>query len=164
MRSRRSPPGIRFSGKYERLYHYTSVRVTYDFGDQKETLDGSVINNWLNVDEDGTVTLDSDAVAEYVYGLAQKYDTYGKTRSFKTHDGSTVEVSGGAYGWLIDQNAENEQLLSILKDGLQVEREPVYAQTASTRRNCDLGKFLCGGGFEPPASLDVPGRRGDSGV
>lgn len=125
--------------KYERLYHYTSVRVTYDFGDQKETLDGSAINNWLNVDEDGTVTLDSDAVAEYVYGLAQKYDTYGKTRNFKTHDGSTVEVSGGAYGWLIDQNAENEQLLSILKDGLQVEREPVYAQTASTRRNCDLG-------------------------
>ena len=87
--------------KYERLYHYTSVRVTYDFGDQKETLDGSAINNWLNVDEDGTVTLDSDAVAEYVYGLAQKYDTYGKTRSFKTHDGSTVEVSGGAYGWLM---------------------------------------------------------------
>ena len=39
---------------------------------------GSAINNWLKVDEDGTLTLDSDAVAEYVYGLAQKYDTYGK--------------------------------------------------------------------------------------
>ena len=65
--------------------------MTYDFGDQKETLDGSAINNWLNVDEDGTVTLDSDAVAEYVYGLAQKYDTYGKTRSFKTRDDGTVD-------------------------------------------------------------------------
>ena len=50
--------------KYERLYHYTSVRVTYDFGDQKEILDGSTINNWLSVDEDGVVSLDSDAVAE----------------------------------------------------------------------------------------------------
>ena len=50
-----------------------------------------------------------------------------------------MEVSGGAYGWLIDQNAENEQLLSILKDGRQVEREPVYAQTAATRENCDMG-------------------------
>ena len=125
--------------KYERLYHYTSVRVVYDFGDKKERLDGSTINTWLTVDEDGTVSLDQDAVAEYVYSLAQKYDTYGKTRNFETHDGSYVEVSGGAYGWLIDQNAENEQLLSILKDGRQVEREPVYAQTAATRENCDMG-------------------------
>ena len=120
--------------KYERLYHYTSVRVVYDFGDKKETLDGSTINTWLTVDEDGTVSLDQDAVAEYVYSLAQKYDTYGKTRNFETHDGSYVEVSGGAYGWLIDQNAENEQPLSILKDGRQVEREPVYAQTAAHQR------------------------------
>ena len=45
--------------KYERLYHYTSVRVVYDFGDKKETLDGSTINTWLTVDEDGTVSLDS---------------------------------------------------------------------------------------------------------
>lgn len=125
--------------KYERLYHYTKARVSYSFGDNTEVVDGSTINNWLSVDEDGNVSLNTDGIAEYVYGLAQKYDTYNRTRNFETHDGSYVEVSGGAYGWLIDQAAEIEQLTQIIKDGRQVEREPVYAQTAGTRRNCDLG-------------------------
>lgn len=125
--------------KYERLYHYTNARVEYDLGDETEVVDGSIINNWLSVDEDGTVTLNTDGIAEYVYGLARKYDTYGGTRSFEAHDGSYVEVSGGAYGWLIDQNAENEQLTQLIEEGRRVKRTPVYAQTASTRRNCDLG-------------------------
>lgn len=125
--------------KFERLYHYTKTRVEYSFGDETEVLDGSIINNWLSVDEDGTVNLHTDGIAEYVYSLAQKYDTYNKTRNFETHDGSYVQVNGGSFGWMIDQNAENEQLTQIIRDGRQVKREPVYAQTAGTRRNCDLG-------------------------
>lgn len=124
---------------YELLYRYTNTRVEYQIGEEKEVLDGSIINNWLSVDEDGAVNLNTEGIVEYVFRLAEKYDTYNKTRNFKTHDGSYVEVTGGSYGWLIDQEAEIAQLTQLVKEGRQVTREPVYAQTAATRENCDLG-------------------------
>ena len=125
--------------KFERLYLYTKAKIEYTFGDETEILDGSVINNWLSWDEEGVVTLNEDGVVEYVAALAEKYDTYNKNRYFETHDGSYVDVPSGTYGWKIDQEAEVEQILEIVKDGRQAERWPVYSQTASTRENCDMG-------------------------
>jgi adenylosuccinate synthase len=37
--------------------------------------------------------------AAYVSSLAQKYDTVGRTRGFRTSYGTTVDVNGGTYGW-----------------------------------------------------------------
>lgn len=124
---------------YERLNHFSSAKIEYDFGGEKLMLDGSTIHQWLSVDGDGYVSLNSDAVAGYVAELAAQYDTYGQVRYFETNDGSYVNVYGGTYGWKIDQAAETEQLISLIKDGRQLTREPIYAETAGTRENCDMG-------------------------
>ena len=124
---------------YERLNHFSSAKIEYDFGGEKLMLDGSTIHQWLSVDGDGYVSLNTDAVAGYVAELAAQYDTYGQVRYFETNDGSYVNVYGGTYGWKIDQAAETEQLISLIKDGRQLTREPIYAETAGTRENCDMG-------------------------
>ena len=53
----------------------TDVVITYDFSDRKETVDRTLIKEWLGRDEDGSLILDKDAIASYVGQLASKYDT-----------------------------------------------------------------------------------------
>ncbi len=137
-------PAVRKSNKklnrlVEKLNQYASTRITYSFGEKREILDGSRIKDWLSYDEKGTVTLDEGQVAVYVEELAAKYDTYDKPRNLKTHDGSEVEVDGGSYGWKIDQEEETSQLLELIKRGANTERTAVFAQTAVSFENSDLG-------------------------
>ena len=62
------------------------------------------------------VTFTTDGISAYVRDLASRYDTVGKTRSFTTPTGKAATVSGGTYGWSIDEPAEIEQLKQILPE------------------------------------------------
>lgn len=137
-------PSVRKSDKklnrlVENLNQYARTKITYSFGEKKEVLDGSRIKDWLSYDEEGNVTLDEAQLAAYVEELAEKYDTYDKPRKLRTHDGSEVQVEGGSYGWKIDQEEETEQLLELVKGGVNTDRIAVFAQTAVSFENSDLG-------------------------
>lgn len=123
----------------QNLNQYAQTVITYSFGEKTEVLDGSRIKDWLTYDENGNVTLDENQIPIYVEELAAQYDTYNKPRNFKTHDGSFVEVEGGRYGWKIDQEAEAAELLELVKQGAQTERTAIFAQTAVSWENSDLG-------------------------
>lgn len=88
----------------------TDVVVTYDFSDRKETVDRSVIKGMLGRDENDNLVVSKDAVAAYVADLAGKYDTAGTERTFSTYDNRDITVSGGNYGWVIDQQKESNAL------------------------------------------------------
>ena len=45
-------------------------------------------------------------IKKYVKKLAEEVDTLGKERPFHTTSGLDVTVTGGNYGWKIDQKAE----------------------------------------------------------
>ena len=66
----------------EQMNELTDVVVTYDFSDRKETVDRTLIKEWLSRDEDGNLMLDHSAIASYVGQLASKYDTVGIERSY----------------------------------------------------------------------------------
>lgn len=121
------------------LNKYVSSKVTYLFRNRKEILDGNLINEWLNVDDNLHVKISIDAVAEYVNSLGLKYNTVGAARNFKTSSGNIVEVKGGLYGWKINQVAETKALLEIITQGEAVEREPEYLQRALSRDENDIG-------------------------
>lgn len=125
--------------KIENLNKYAKTRIVYKFGAEQEILDGSIVSKWLSCDEQGNVILDEEKVALYVDYLAEEYDTSGKAREFVTHEGDTVTVKGGKYGWLIDREAETEELISWVRTGTRRTRIPIYAQTAVSRENSDLG-------------------------
>lgn len=117
----------------------TDVIITYDFADRTETVDRSVIKNWLVKNKKGNYTLDKEKVAAYVNELGYKYDTFGCTRTFITYDGREKTIPGGDYGWAIDQAAETEGLIKAIKSGETQVREPIYAYSAWSRDTNDIG-------------------------
>ena len=124
----------------EKLNTLISTSIVYLFGDNTEALNGDTVRGWISYDENsGDVNLNEDAVREFVAQLASKYDTADKPREFKTHDGRTVTVSGGYYGWVIDQEGETAELLECIRNGYQGDRYAVFAQTAVSWENSDLG-------------------------
>lgn len=121
------------------LDKYIGSVITHKFGDNKEVLNGDSIHNWLHIDNNFKVSIDEEKAREYVNSLSIKYDTYGATRNFKTSIGTTVNVSGGDYGWLINYSEETEALINAIKDGKKEERQPIYAQTAVAYGANDFG-------------------------
>lgn len=118
----------------------TGTRVTYQFGENTEILDGSQISEWLSVDENYQVTLNKDKIKEYVDYIGKTYNTFGKTRTFKTSYKETVKVEGGDYGWWLDRKSEVAELTELVKNGEQIVRTPVYFQTAQQYGEDDIGK------------------------
>lgn len=123
----------------EKINQYAKMSVTYQFGDSTEVLGAEKIHDWLISNEDGTISVDSAKVAEYVAELAKAHNTSNKAKTLKTSYGSTIQVSGGTYGWKINQAAETEALVSIITSGESVTREPEYSQKAASHGSNDYG-------------------------
>lgn len=116
-----------------------STDLTYLFGEHTEKVDAQRIREWLSYDNDGNVELDEDAVRNFVTEMADKYDTANKPRTFQSHSGEEMTVSGGSYGWLMDQEATYDYLVDAIWAGNTGETYAEYAQTAVSWSNSDLG-------------------------
>ena len=117
-----------------------TAQVTYEVAPQTEVVDAALISQWLIVDEEMQVGLDTDLVREYVEGLATKYNTVGTTRNFTTAYGQNIEVQGGDYGWMLDKDAETDLLIENIKSKEPVTREPVfYSRGADHGTDNDFG-------------------------
>lgn len=123
----------------ETLNQYVNVTVTYEFGDRYEICDKTYIQDWLEVDDNFKVSFNLEKVRSYIDSVARIYNTFGKTRDFKNHDGKLIEVSGGDYGWLIDRPTETTRLIELIKAGKNVQVEPNYSQKARSREKNDIG-------------------------
>lgn len=121
------------------LNKYVKSKITYKFGDEKEILDGNIINEWLSVDENLDVIISEISAMKYIRDLSRKYDTVGIARNFKTSTGKIVEVKGGLYGWKINREAETKALLRNIEQGAVLEKEPVYSQKTLPRGEDEIG-------------------------
>lgn len=118
---------------------YALTEIKYQFGNDSETVKSETIRNWLSVDEDFNVIVDSSKVKKYLNTLSANYNTYGKTRNFTTASGKSVSVVGGNYGWLINISKEIESITEAIKGGQPINREPIYTQTAASHSGNDIG-------------------------
>lgn len=123
----------------ETLDKYVSTKITYEFGNKEEILNGDIIHNWISLDENLDISINETMVQDYVTSLASSYNTFGSIRDFKTSSGTTIKVSGGDYGWVIDKSQEREKILEDIKSGVNESREPIYSQTAKSRDVNDIG-------------------------
>lgn len=123
----------------KQIDQFTASTVHYEIDGADEEVDKKRILSFLEIRKDGTVSLNDDKITQYVQQLASTYNTYGDVRKFKSSKGDTVEVGGGDYGWVISKSKEKEQLLSDLKGGAPVSREPVYEQRAIKSGLDDIG-------------------------
>ena len=122
----------------EERNRFTGVTVTYTFGEETEVLDGSIIKDWITV-EDSVVSLDPELVREYVNGLSRKYDTWGRKREFRTTNGESITMTDGAYGWWMNRAGETQELLEQIQSGKSGERTPVYHAEAAQFGEDDIG-------------------------
>lgn len=124
----------------ETANRYVNTTITWQFGENEEVLDGSVISQWIQVGDDCSVTLDSEKEAEYISDLASKYDTKWKSRTLVTHSGETVTVpAGGNYGWRMNQDETVAALNGYLENGENYTGEVVYYQRAAQYDDPDYG-------------------------
>ena len=119
---------------------FCKARVTLTFGDTKEVVDWNTVKGWLDIDG-AQATLREEDVYNYVYALADRYDTLYYERDFVAHDGHTVSYESSDYGYQIDRDAEAAQMIADIQSNTAVEREPVYAVKGYRRNGRD---DICG--------------------
>lgn len=120
--------------EYKTIKKYEDAIITYDFGDRTERVDAKKIQDFLT-----DYVLDKEKIASYVYELGKKYDTRGITREFLTYDDRKVQISGGDYGWVINQEKEIKELEELIKKGAVEVHKPAYIQSAQSRISNDIG-------------------------
>lgn len=121
------------------LNKYCGASITYDMAPASEVVDRNLISTWVTCDENYAVSLNQDAVAAYMSEFGKKYDTKGKTRPITTPWGKNTEVSGGTYGWEIDEAGETEALTASILAGEVITKQPAYVNTAVTHGDQDWG-------------------------
>lgn len=110
------------------LDKYVSSKITYKMNGSDEILGGDKIKEFLDVDKDYQVNINEKKVKEYVISLAEKYNTVGKIRKFKSASGNILSISGGDYGRRIDISEEVNYIVDAVKEGKTDDREPKYSQ------------------------------------
>lgn len=123
----------------EQMNRIAKAKITYQFGDQTEVLDGDRMNGWLVLGEDYSVELDPAKVKEFVDYIGKTYNSFGRERSFQTSYGKTITVRGGDYGWWLNRGKEVKELTKLILEGKETERTPAYFQTAQQYGTDDIG-------------------------
>ncbi|MCI6465571.1 MAG: L,D-transpeptidase/peptidoglycan binding protein [Faecalicatena sp.] len=107
------------------MNQYCEASITYPMNGPV-VVDKALISKWLKVDDKMNVMFHDDAVRQWLSEFGDQYDTVGTTRTFTTPTGKSTSVSGGTYGWSIDEDTEFEKLKSSIQNKEVVTREPAY--------------------------------------
>ena len=120
----------------------SSITYTLPSGNT-QVLDGNTLKDWLVQGEDGSYTKDENIwnqhIQQYVEGLANAVDTWGKDREFVTTNRGTITRNSNLYGWRVDQEEEIAQLTQELASQTVITREPVYASREVSSENNGIG-------------------------
>ncbi len=125
---------------------YETCELKLDLSGVIETLDWQVFGDWIDYDDtDNTFSLREEMVAEYVDSLAEKYDTYGKERSFKTTSGDQITVGGtdlDNYGFKLDREETTKLLIEKLKAQKSKEIKAVWEESGRKHgQDNDFGDY-----------------------
>lgn len=90
---------------------------------------------------------DEAKITEYVEGLSEKYNTYGKDHTFKTQAGDEITITIGNYGWWLNQDETKSAILTALQSGVGGEVEPVWVQQAAQWPTEENGNDDIGGTY-----------------
>ena len=123
----------------EKMNRYAKAGITFEIGKQTEVLDASVFGDWLKLNKKLKPVIDKEKVAEYVAGLARKYNTCYSAKTLKTSYGKTVTIPESHYGWKVDTETETAQIIKEIKKGKAVSRELNYSMTANSHDGNDYG-------------------------
>lgn len=123
----------------EKFDQYVKSNITYTFGEVQEVVDAALISTWLELTDEGEAVINEKKVRKYIGELAEKYNTLGVTRNFKTSDGTIAQVYGGDYGFEISISSETEALIAAISNGQVTNREPIPTVHSQSYDSEDIG-------------------------
>ena len=95
-------------------------------------IDSNMICRHLSF-ENGKLKLKKGWIDEYVRNLGKKYNTYGKTRKFKSTKDGTVTIHGGIMGWWINETETVKKIKKLLSKQKSEVLEPIYRNGGAAR-------------------------------
>ena len=115
---------------YSKLLDYESWQINYD---DVVTLSYSDIKDFVSLD--GTeVKTDFSDVSALVKKVADAFNTVGLAHKFSNHAGEAMTVSGGTYGWEVDEQKETEFIKQSLAETNSVfHRTPAFSHVAHSK-------------------------------
>ncbi len=129
------------------FYADAKVHLTLN-GVEGYDVTGKQISQWVTINDDGTVTLNEQAILDWgPGGLSNILDTVGKPRTYTRPDGVEITVEGGTYGWLIDGAEAGRLILDAIKSG--------KPQTVDIPTHQNAGQVNPGGQDWPDKYIDV---------
>ena len=125
---------------YDTDGQYHNLRLIIRCGAGTEILTGEDIANWMQETESHQLILDSDQLTQFVEELAQKYDTQGQPRNFRTSWGKEITLYKGNFGWKLDV----QKTIGLLQDNLNTEGsvilKPIWSHKGGTfSKGNDIG-------------------------
>lgn len=106
--------------------------VKWNMGENHyETITPEDIKDWIVINVDGSVDIDKDKLGEWIETFCLKYKTVGKTRSFKSHTGAIIDLSGGDYGWQLDYKKTLEDAYNAIKSNVDQKLIDAYKNDKS---------------------------------
>ncbi len=88
---------------------YENLRLILRFGKKTETLTAADLALHVT-EEDHQMTVDDAVFTDFAQTLAEKYDTQGNPRNFRTSYGETITLYQGNFGWKLDVEKTAEKL------------------------------------------------------
>ena len=123
------------------LAEFLKMIITFKVDEISFELTSREYGDWLKLGSNKPC-FDRSKVYDYVCSIAETYDTCGRDRLFRTHDNRYITLTNNWYGWLLDVDAETNELYKLLSAGVSVEHMPIYERTANayTEDGDDIGK------------------------
>lgn len=95
-------------------------------------LKGSDVAGWVTTDDEGNLALSSKKYQAWCSKVASKYTTKGSKRTFTNPSGNKVTVSGGDYGWVVDEDSLVTTVHDDVLKGESTTLDIPMSQTADT--------------------------------
>ena len=113
------------------LNDLVGASITYELPDGSTMrLNSDVTKDWLVKDDSGKLvkkdTVWDEKLWEFLDQLAYNANTIGMDRQFKSTLRGTITVSGGDYGYMVNQVTEHDKLLEDFKKQTKETRKPDY--------------------------------------
>ena len=88
-----------------------------------------MVAQWITFDENLTPTINQEAVSSWTSSLADGLNTVGTKRTYTREDGKQITVSGGTYGWSIDNDTLVQSVVDAVNAKQSTEIEVPTSQT-----------------------------------
>ena len=117
---------------------YLKAKIVFKFGENKEIITGEDLEPYIYKSGDEYL-INTDWVSDVVNKWASKYESFGKERVFKTHNGDEIIVpAGGDYGWAMDREKTAKRLRKHVEKGDRGSYKAAWIYKAMGWSNNDL--------------------------